>query len=101
MSIVRLANLFFPQQLHNKRRKLLMHDKINALVMKYQFPGLLLVATATAQLNQGSDCPVICPLSYAPLCAKNSAGDYETFSNECKLRAKNCNNKNGKPFFEI
>ena len=42
------------------------------------------------------DCPKICPLHFAPLCGKNSAGELKTFSNSCEMKAKNCNGKNGK-----
>jgi hypothetical protein len=42
----------------------------------------------------GSSCPKICPLIYAPVCARSSQGLYRLFSNECLRTINNCNKNN-------
>ncbi|KAF4517627.1 hypothetical protein B566_EDAN002858 [Ephemera danica] len=56
---------------------------------------LVLVAVAAPQQgttqNAGAECPRVCPLIYGPICAKSTSnGDFATFSNECEMRARNC-----------
>ncbi|XP_059485176.1 vasotab-TY3-like [Neocloeon triangulifer] len=53
-----------------------------------------LVLLEVSAQGAGGDCPTICPLNYAPICGKNSKGELKTFSNECGMRAQNCNGKN-------
>ncbi|CAB3383484.1 Hypothetical predicted protein [Cloeon dipterum] len=57
------------------------------------FVACMVLVGATAQGAAG-DCPTICPLHYAPVCGKNSNDEFRTFSNECGMRAQNCNGKN-------
>lgn len=63
------------------------------LIFSLLFVVVCLVSTA---VMVNAECPLICPAIYAPVCAENSSGVKQTFSNECDLNANNCQRKAGK-----
>ena len=49
-------------------------------------------------VNAQNNCPQICPMLYAPVCAVDSVGEQKTFASECAYNAENCRNPNASKY---
>lgn len=65
------------------------------LVLELKSFSTALIAISHCCANANEDCDsMICPLIYAPICAKpQSGGEPATFSNDCALRYRECKSK--------
>lgn len=79
-------------------------SKIKIFRIKVPFNYIVILAIVAFKVDaQGpnSDCPAICPLNYAPLCAKATDGTKHTFPNECTMKSENCRSNKGKFILDL
>ena len=62
------------------------------------FLKVLLVGLIGFQEIAAENCPVRCPIIFAPVCGRNSEGVSHTFTSTCIMKLYNCSHKTSKFF---
>jgi len=73
------------------------HTPVTASLLLLLFCGAIGFSCAAPLDSFGLDCPDVCAADYNPVCGT----DRKTYSNECALKSKACQKKNGLLFYFV